>query len=156
MRRLLLAALAVSVFVACQPATTELTDEMKAEITTEVQAAINDYTEAWESVDLERGMAFTLNSPDAMWVGLGRITRDVFTQQEAIIAQSSWMSLVSAKYASTDEQLTVLAPDVVLHILVGTATFTNADGAANEMDYTYAYIWVHRDGEWKVLLMSGP
>jgi phenylpyruvate tautomerase PptA (4-oxalocrotonate tautomerase family) len=43
MRRILLAALAVSVFVACQPATTELTEEQKAEIAAEIRQVVAEF-----------------------------------------------------------------------------------------------------------------
>ena len=64
------AAFALTVLAACQPATTELTDQQKAEIAAEVELRHDQYWDAWRVVDRDRGMSFFRNSPEWISVGL--------------------------------------------------------------------------------------
>ena len=59
MRRFIFAALAVSVFAACQPATTELTVVQEAEIAAEVMMVANELMSAWDDTFVK---ALSLNT----------------------------------------------------------------------------------------------
>ena len=64
MRRIVLAAFALTVFAACQPATNELTDNQKGEIAAEVELLHGQFWDAWRETDVARGMSYYRNSPD--------------------------------------------------------------------------------------------
>ena len=53
MRRIVLAASALTVLAACQPADTALTEEQKAEIAAEVNAAFENWAAAVRALDLD-------------------------------------------------------------------------------------------------------
>jgi hypothetical protein len=140
----------------CQPATTELTEEQKAGIAAEVLAVLAEAEAAWETKnpDVDRVMSFFLDSPESVWAGYGRLIRGLADQYA--VSRSAYAARAKADWTSADRQVTVLAPDVVCILDVGTAVFTDTAGVTTpESDYTYTYIWVHRNGEWKILLAHG-
>ena len=70
MRRLALTVLSLAFLAACQPATTELTEEQKAEIAAEVNAINAGFWDAWRATDFDQGMSYYYNSPvhrDGEW-----------------------------------------------------------------------------------------
>jgi hypothetical protein len=58
MRRFVLTASALTVLAACQPATTELTEEMKAEIAAEVEQRVAEYADAIQLRDIDDMLEF--------------------------------------------------------------------------------------------------
>ncbi|MBG7605458.1 MAG: nuclear transport factor 2 family protein [Actinobacteria bacterium] len=153
MRRFVLAAFALTVLAACQPASTELTEEMKAEIAAEVNALQPDYLDAWSEADFERGMAYWVQSPDVAYANQGVMTAgyaNMFSTFGPVI-----QSVASQEFEITDRHTVVLASDVVCVVTQGTTTITDLDGVATTGPPGVSFTtWVRRDGEWKVYLLN--
>ena len=73
MRRFVFAAFAVTVFAACQPASTELTDYQKAEIAAEVELLHGQFWDAWRAADVDRGLSYYPNTPEAAYATEGEL-----------------------------------------------------------------------------------
>ena len=149
MRRFVLAAFALTVFAACQPATTELTVEQKAEIAAEVELVHGQLWDAWRETDLHRGMDYYRNSPEFTFAMEGQLFNGYDALHDA--AHEMFASTASQTITLAESQTTVLAPDVVcvMEQGIGAATDTlGVTGPANPFAFTA--IWVLRDGEWKV------
>ncbi len=60
MHRFVLAGSTLTVLAACQPATTDLTEEQKVEIAAEVDSVANDLWAAWAAADFDRGICYNV------------------------------------------------------------------------------------------------
>ena len=147
MHRLILAAFALTVLAACQPATTELTEEQKGEIAAEVQLLHDQYWDAWRETDKDRGMSYYRNSPDFVFANGVALVKGWGTLNEAV---QSWT--VESQVVTIDESIaTVLAPDIVHFVENGTYSVTSTSGETGpDIPFAVSTIWVLRDGEWKV------
>jgi hypothetical protein len=147
MRRLALAALSLAFLSACQPATTELTEEQKADNAAEVNALRADFWHAWREWDVDRGMSYYRNSPDFIVANDGELIKGWNTFDEAI---QSW-NVESQTIAFNESRTTVLAPDAVHLVEQGTYSVTDTTGVTRpEVTFAASTLWVLRDGEWKV------
>lgn len=152
MRRFLLVALVPTVLAGCQPAVVELTEAMKAEIVAEVDAAANEWWDAWAAVDYDRGMAFLEDAPEAAWVGDEENLYTVAGMNDA------WEGVWGADWRHqqidfTDSRTIVLAPDIVYTIRQYTAVVTDTAGTVlPQTSGVETLVWVKRNGQWRVLL----
>ena len=150
MRRAILAAFALTVLAACQPATNELTEEQKAEISAEVNAIHADMWDAWRAANYDLGVSyferegfqFAYEGAVYGYSGFEEIWRPAFA------------SIASQVITIAESQTTVLAPNVVCIMDAGTYTQTGEDGITTpEESFAFTGIWVHQEGEWKLNLM---
>lgn len=149
MRRVVFAAFALTVFAACQPATTELTDEMKAEIAAEVELIHAQMWDAWREVDVEKGMSYFYNSPTLTIAGEGELTTGFDTLRD--IVHPSHAHMASQRITITESQTTVFALNVVSIVDKLTNVVTDTLGVTGtEAAYANSVIWVRQDGEWKI------
>ena len=149
MHRIVLAACAVTVLAACQPASIELTDYQKGEIAAEVELINGQFWEAWRAVDVERGMSYYLNSPDFTVALDGQLVHGYAEFDN--LARSLFANIASQSITVRESQTTVMAPDVVC--VIERLAYTQTDNAgATGPEYTAAFtsMWVRRDAEWKV------
>ena len=151
MHRFVLAASTLTVLAACQPATTELTEEQKVEIAAEVDSVANDWWAAWAAADFDRGMSFIDAGSEAAWSGdegtlytraeMDRTWRPTFTQLER------------QDLTFTDSRTVVLAPDIVCTIRAVTGIATDTTGTTRpEISSIETLVWVKRNGEWRALI----
>ncbi len=147
MRRLAPAVLSLAFLAACQPATIELSEERKAEISAQVNAVKADFWDAWRETDVEAGMSYYLNSPEFVFVndGLpinGWTAVNQFAQSSEIASQT--ITLVESK-------ATVLALDVVHVAEHGTYSTVAVSGETGpEVAFAFSGLWVNEGGDWKV------
>ena len=171
MRRLVLVAVLclsiVAVWVGVsqlQPATTELTEEQKAEIADEVNAVHSAFMDAWQANpdDVEKGMSYYLNSPDFTY---SRIFSGADEGQKTTVVNgfvpfnefvhSFFVGVADSDWRVAERQFTALARDVVYVLETGTVVITDTAGVtAPPQSFTYTHVWVRRNGEWKVLLAN--
>ena len=144
---LLLPAMAIT---ACQPGTSKLTEQQKASIVAEVNAAANLWWSSWQTMDFEQGMSFISHAPEASFVGNKQILYGVAAMRED---WSSWAAGVHEQDITiTDSGTIVLAPDIVYTIRKYTSVQTLADDTITpELTGVETLVWVKRDGEWKIL-----
>lgn len=149
MRRLVFAAFAFTVLAACQTETTVLTEEQKAEIVNEVNALHTEAWNAWRLGDVDRGMSHFPDSPELTYVTEGQLFRGTAAVDDE--SRAMFVNVASQTVAITESYTDVLAPNVVC--INETATYNVADTAGvvgPEGVFAGTYIWVRRDGEWKM------
>jgi ketosteroid isomerase-like protein len=147
MRRFVLAAFALTVLAACQPATTELTDYEKAEIAAEVELLHGQFWDAWRAWDFERGMSYYTNSPEFMFANEDQIVRG----WDALNEGAQAMDVESQTITFAESHTAVLASGVVQVVERGTYAVTNTEGESGpEHSFTCSATWVHQNSEWKV------
>lgn len=152
MRRFVISAFTLTVLAACQPATTELTEEQKAVIAAEVDSLTNEWWDAWRVLDVDRGASFMYDGPGMTWASDGY--RTLYSVAEAKeVWEPSLAGLQRQEMELTNARTVVLAPDIVWtlrefdYAVVDTAGNTVAEGQFKE-----TAVWVKRDGEWEVML----
>ena len=154
MRRIFLAAFAVTVLAACQPATSELTEEQKAEIVAEVELKLDQLWDALRDPDSEQIMAFFLDSTDFLSVHDGRFISGYATADSLFRPAIDEMEEQVVTVSETHSL--VLSADVVYTMRVGTDSTTYKSGEATATrPWAVTYVWVRSDGEWKILLGHG-
>ena len=152
MRRLTLSVLSLAFLAtACQPATTELTDEHRAALADSVLAMQSESWEPWLVADVDAGMQSLLNSPDVGWGWNGDMRYGHDTIAEWF--RRALEGVASQEFTSADRRAVVLAPDVVCVMESGTIAMTDTAGVTSPPTaFAFTAIWVRRDGEWKIHL----
>jgi len=149
MRRIVLAAFALTVLAACQSATTELTEQQKAEIAAEVELLHGQFWDAWRAADIDRGWTFYPDIPEVSYATDG----ELFVGLSAIEDndRSNFAHIASQTITITESHTTVVARNVVCINELAKWTVTDTSGATTpERVFAGTYVWVLRDGEWKV------
>ena len=151
MRRLALAVLSLAFLAnACQPATTELTEEQKAAIADTVNAANAANWDAWREVDLDRALSYFHDSPDFWFALEGQVLRgyaetDSFWREGFGTARRIDITI-------SDSRTMVLTADIVTMVEQGVFSVTDSAGVTGpETAFAISATWARRDGEWKVL-----
>jgi ketosteroid isomerase-like protein len=159
MRRFVLAVFALTVLAACQPTTTELTEEQKAEIADTVRQVYADFLSAGDPVDFERMMTFA--HPDveqyyvgepAQWVNLLTVYPDNDRVREV------WEPIMAGRRSQetviNDEYVAVLAENMAVHVVEGTYAITDTLGNTTEPNrLTASTVWIREGEEWKMIHM---
>ena len=151
MRGIAFATLALTSLVGCQPATTELTEEQKAEIVAEVLQVRAELAAVNQRLDVDAFMSFfaddlvatkELNVMDYD-IFASSIEEDFKTYDHYVITQE----LVEVSVLSEDA---VAITDKSLWSIVAVGGDTVWTGPA-----TFTHIFVRRDGEWKIVHLHG-
>ena len=152
MRRLVFAAVSLAFLAtACQPATTELTEEQKAEIAAEVNAIHAENARAWLDADFDRGMMAFQNSQDMIYAFEGGLMHGWDTMYDTWAALHEGAPRQEMTFAET--HTVVLARDVVCIMAQGTFAVVDEAGLVGpENPFALTLIYVRRDGEWKILI----
>ncbi len=152
MRRLVLAVPSLAVLAACQPATTELTEEQKTEIEQEVRGldddliafASNAEAEGFlslfeQSEDLTFAMYGAVHSSWSTWDG---IVRPGFSRiREAGVESCEW----------SERHYQVLAPTVTVFTAVVRCFGPTAAGSPTLVDHTWSAVWAYAEGRWRIV-----
>jgi ketosteroid isomerase-like protein len=102
------------------PPTPVLTNEAKAEIAAEVEAAARSWWSAWQTMDFELGMSFVSDQPEAVWVGDDGILQGKMRMREA---WTEWAADIREQTnRRTEVTFVVLSSDLAFVTL----KFTNA------------------------------
>jgi hypothetical protein len=135
---------------ACQPATTELTEEQKAEIETAVRQVVDDVVAGAREVDFDRTTSH-LSEQD----GICLFGTTIRTCSEVVeMYRQAWSPdredrLERQEADGEDTRVMVLSPTVAL---VATTTEENrayyTTGAVSRGRFASFYIYVLEDGEW--------
>ena len=152
MPRLALAAVSLAFLVtACQPARTELTDAEKAEIERAVIQAYQGYWNAWsaqESVDDYMGYYHDWAvSPLAGYESIKAVRSD---------ALESWAYYRRWEVELGETRVLVLGPDVAVLEGASVSVVTDITGIVVEWTQRANWVWVLRDGQWKIVTGGFP
>lgn len=149
MRRFVLTAFAMTVLAACQPATTELTDEQKAEIVAEVTAINEVFWDAWRAADVDRAFSYYYDSAEFVFAYEGVVYYG-YAEVDANF-RPGMANVASMSIMITSSVTTVLAADVVSTMDAGTYAVTDTAGVIGpELGFAVTSIWILREGEWKI------
>jgi len=103
---------------ACRPATTELTEEQKAEIAAEVEAIHTENAQAWADADFDRAMSYIQNSQDMIFAFEGALMHGWETMYNAWAPLFEGVSRQEMTFTETNT--VVLARDAVCIMAQGT------------------------------------
>ena len=147
MRRLALAALSLAFLVtACQPATTELTEEQKAAIEEEVRQTVDDMGDAYSALDFDRFRSFLAD--DLRWA----ISLVPFLTMEDIEpALRAYMSGISETTSEDELFVRVLGPDAAVVGLTSHETVVDVNGVSSSTRTALTLVWARADGVWKLV-----
>lgn len=157
MRRFVFAAFALTVLAACQPATTELTEEQKAEIAAEVNALQAEWDAAWVVADYDRAMSYWTQSSETGWAtrGWAFLGAEDFVEADDG-ARAFWRTIARAEVTRSEARTFVLAPNVVYVMERMASIITDTAGVvAPEQSIANTYVWIFQDGEWKIHFAHG-
>lgn len=146
MRRIVFAAFALTVLAACQPATTELTDEMKAEITEAVRQVNADYWAAWARMENFDAYAayYSNHSADFPLVEFG--SRE--EHRSAVIP--IWDGLHTWEIQQMELGVRVLSPDEAFLAGSTVSLLTDTAGVTVVWEQDWANVWILEEGRWKL------
>ena len=153
MRRLVLAVLTLAFLTACQPATTELTDEQKAGIAQDLTQAFDAYATAVRQLDQDAVLGFFQQSDDFALAEYGEITRSWTALAEGL--RQSWPMYASVEsFAWGDLHIQVLTSQIA--VVTTTFDFAASDtaGAPIAVNGTFSSVWLQADGEWKIVNLA--
>jgi hypothetical protein len=154
MRRFIFAAFSLTVLAACQPTTTELTEEQKAEIAAEVNLRSDMLWDELRQPDFDRLTTFLHQTPDAFSVSNG--TFNEWSAAQASAGRATLAEWEDQVLTVSEARTVVLSPDVVYTMRVGTDSITLRSGEATPTrPWAWTNLWVRRDGEWKVMNSHG-
>lgn len=151
MRRFVFAVFALTFFVACQPTATELSEEQEAEIVATIDSLTNEWWDAWNALDIERGMSFIHDDPRMTWTAGGNAVYSVSEATE--VWGQSLAGLERQVHEVTNARTVVLAPNIVWTLrefdfqVIDTTGTVVMEGQSIE-----TAVWVEIDGEWKLLV----
>ncbi len=150
MRRFVLAAYALTVLAACQPATTELTEEQKAEIAAEVNATLDTMWDLFRQADYDHGIEYWENSPEMAFAGiLGEIVMGFTTLDN--LYRPFFATLASQEVYIAERHFKVLTTDAVYAMERGTYSQTDTSGVVGPTrPFAYTYLWVRTGIGWKI------
>ena len=152
MRRLVLSAVSLAFLAACQPATTELTEEQKAAIEQEVRDLDDDLiafagnaeTEGFlslfeQSEDLTFAMYGAVHNSWSTWDGI--VKRGFARIAEAEVERCEW----------SNRHYQVLAPTVAVFTAVVRCFGPTAAGSPTLVDHTWSAVWAYPEGQWRIV-----
>ncbi len=153
MRRLVLGVLSLAFLAACQPATTELTEERRAAIEEELTQAFDGYAAVIRQLDQDGVLSFFQQSEDIAFAEYGAITRSWSALAELV--RQSWPMYASVEnFQWGDLHIQALTP----HVAAVTTTFdfaaSDTTGAPVAASGTFSAVWVQTDGEWKIVNLA--
>ncbi len=153
MPRLVLGVLSLAFLAACQPATTELTEERRAAIAEELTQAFDGYAAAVRQLDQDGVLSFFQQSEDVAFAEYGAITLSWSALAEFV--RQNWPMYASVEnFQWGDLHIQALAP----HIAAVTTTFdfaaSDTTGAAIAVSGTFSTVWVQTAGEWKIVNLA--
>ncbi len=146
MRRIAVAAFALTVMAACQPATTEMTEAGKTEIEEQIRIAYADFDEAYQTDDFDRWRSHLTD--DVRWGGGGSF---VGTEQLVRFARAHMSRETEFSGETDDIHVRVLGPNAVLLTAAFHGTTVEVSGESNSERTAMTTIWIKVDGVWKIV-----
>jgi uncharacterized protein (TIGR02246 family) len=145
MRRVILA-LMLFVFVACQPATMELTEEQRSAIADSIRQIRGDLFAAAERLDAAELTSYF--AEDGVFIIAGHYqSHDEFAQG----IRNGFAGRQSLSWTIQDQRIDVLSANVVAVADIAVYVATDTLGITSEAPVMHTEVWVRRDGGWKIL-----
>ncbi len=149
MRRFVLAAFALTVLAACQPANTDLTDAQNAAIADTVRQVSMDYLASISTLDADSVFSFNMDSDEYAWSMDAVLSLDMEADRAAAAAK---YAAASSGHVSLDTvRIAVLGPDAGVFSGGGVVVVTDSEGQTVEMGLALTFVVARRGGRWVVL-----
>jgi len=147
MRHFVLAAFAFTTIAACQPATTELSEEQKAAIAEEVRQVATDYQNAWRAQEnMAEYMSYSSDWAGAPWPGSESL-REMCISSQAVWDQTDYETLISPEW-----EVLVLGPEAAAVKGTVVSAVTDTSGMIRERTEQLSMVFVRTDGQWKAIV----
>jgi len=157
MRRLVVAlavicaVLAVRFYTRSSASSPEMTEAEIVQIKAEVDSITDEWWEAWQAFDWDRGLSFIADAPETTWTGAGPTLYSVAEMREAWPSANAGFGRQDLEF--TNGRTIVLAPDIVWTLREGNYVLTDTAGVeVARGQFNETAVWVRREGEWRVLL----
>jgi ketosteroid isomerase-like protein len=148
MRWFVLAAFALTVVAACQPAT-DLTFDQKAAIADTVRQVSMDYLASVSTLDADSVFSFNMDSDEYAWSMDAVLSLDLETDKAA--AAEKYAAASSAHVSLDTVRIAVLGPDAGVLSGAGAVVVTDTAGQTVEMALALTFVAARRDGRWVLL-----
>ena len=148
MRRIVLAAFALTVLAACQPATTEFTDAERAAIRDTVTQLADVVFEAFRALEVDRFMA--PYGSEFIWAENGVLG----TNRDSLVGAWSGVFAGIQEVTSGDwgeVHVEVLGPDAAVFTAAFDWTGVDTSGVETEVAGVWTTIWTRTDEGWKII-----
>lgn len=149
MRGLTLCALSLAFLPACQPTSTELTEERKAAIADTVRQLSIDYLASVSTLDADSVMSFHIDSDEFAW----SIDAELSLQFEDVKASAAakYAALASARVSLDTVRVAVLGPDAAVLSGAGAVLVTDPAGQEMKLELAVTFVAARRGGRWVLL-----
>jgi ketosteroid isomerase-like protein len=154
MHRFALAAFALTTLVACQPGTTDLTEDQKAEIAGAIEQRVEGYMEAVKRYDADWLLNFWADVDGFVYAEDGNL---VFGHDAIANPTRDWIAaletVIQAEFSNG--HTFVLAPDAACHTTEYQWSVVTTEGDTLSSRGSWTYVFKQFDGEWKVVHSNG-
>lgn len=135
---------------ACQPATTELTEEQKAEIETAVRQVDLDFQTTWQArEDIDAYMSYVFD-----WSSISPFgDESVDNLRTRVLA--FWGAQATVTFDRSEPRVLVLGPDAAGIEGTNVRVATDTAGVTRERTSIFRRIWIRQNGEWKLFAGTG-
>ena len=148
------------VCAACQPgremAVPALTDEYRAALADSLDSVVADWWEAWNRIDVDRGMSFISDSPDVSWAQDGSV---IYTKRALEEVMRQELATIGGQQIQVlDSRTVILSPDLAYSVRKVAATHTDLAGNQIEsepLQYLETIVWARENGSWRFLMGHG-
>jgi hypothetical protein len=149
MRRLTLSVLSLAFLAGCQPATTELTEEQKAEISQEVEQAFAAFWSSFhQEADIAELISYASGWAGSPWGCCGSL------EAARSYGQQWWARLDHESVDDGDMSVMVLGPDAAAVRMISDVVTVDSAGVRWEGTYDQAAVMVRETGQWKLLVLK--
>lgn len=147
MRRFVIAALALTVLAACQPATTELTDYQKGEVAAEVMMVVDELMAAWNAEDATTSLSFfDAEALNVLWGDTEYDSRESFSE----FWSNLWETIPSFEGAWDDTFVRALSLNTAVFRGRYHTTITDGEGVATLWRPHWNAVFERRSDGWKM------
>ena len=151
MRRIVFTAFALTVFAACQPSTTELTEVQEAEIAAEVMMVANELMSAWNAEDGPTSLSFfDSEALNLLWGETEYDSRESFSG----FWSDLWETVPSFEGAWDDTFVKALSLNSAVFRGRYHTTLTDAEGVATVFRPHWTAILERRVDGWKMTVVD--
>ena len=147
MRRFILAAFALTVLAACQPATTEFTDTERTAIRSEVTQEANSLVDAFRQLDADTYASF--HSTSLVWAENGAITtnRDSLTN----VWRDMYATSTEAGADWEETHVRVLGPDAAVFTGSFTSHTVDSEGTRTDFQGVWTAVFARTAEGWEIV-----
>jgi len=162
MKKLLLILGVFALLTSCQPTQNELSPEKRQEIADTIKKEFNNLmgkNQDFTVENFDRMQQAWVESDDKVWMENPALWLNMMTLMPDKESMEVWRPKPNSTRAATnyfidEDYVAVISAECAVYVLKGTFTVTSKDGITTDpIPLSGSYVYVMRDGEWKMLHM---